>query len=66
MPKSTITTPAHIPELLKKTLVVCLAHRFARAFEFYGKEIKELDQIHTTETDYEYSDRDRINTQHKR
>jgi len=51
-------TPRKIPELLEKTLVICMAHQFAKAYRLHLREMEELEDIRTEDTEYSYTDKE--------
>ncbi|PJC37458.1 hypothetical protein CO046_00400 [Candidatus Peregrinibacteria bacterium CG_4_9_14_0_2_um_filter_53_11] len=58
MGKEFIQVPEKIPELIERTLVVCMARDFAKAYCYHLQGIHELPTIETSETDYHYTDKE--------
>lgn len=58
MKKKEYLTPQEVPEALKSILVICLAHRFAKAYRLQSRKISALEFIETEDTDYFYSDKE--------
>lgn len=50
--------PKSYPQFLENTLILCLNHDSARLYNVYFHELEELTQIHTSDTDFHYSDKE--------
>lgn len=56
-----IHIPEEIPKFRHKTLIFCFGHNLARPFYVHGREMEEMEMIHTEDTEYEYSDKEGFN-----
>ncbi len=50
-----------IPRFRDRTLIFCFGKDLARPFYVHGREVDELEMIHTADTEFEYSDKEGFN-----
>lgn len=56
--------PEKYPEFDIKTLIICVSHNTAKVYLVDKRNMKELPEVHTAETDYHYSDKEGFSAGH--
>lgn len=54
--------PEEIPRFRDRTLIFCFGKDLARPFYVHGREVDEMEIIHTVDTEFEYSDKEAFNS----
>jgi hypothetical protein len=56
--KNQLTIPQNLQLFSESTALICLAHDRAKVYEVYKDSLKEVSFLHTSDTDYQYSDKE--------